>query len=104
MARDFSRAFYASKDWERAREDALIRDDRLCQRCYSAGEITPAVMVHHIVELTPANIGDKNITCGLDNLVSLCDRCHKITHGWARGGATRPGLVFDSDGNLMRLS
>ena len=61
-------------------------------------------MVHHIVELTPANIGDKNITCGLDNLVSLCDRCHKITHGWARGGATRPGLVFDSDGNLMRLS
>lgn len=104
MAKDFSRAFYASKDWERAREDALIRDSRLCQRCLSAGEITPAVIVHHIEELTPANINDPDVSCGLDNLVSLCDKCHKVTHGWARAGSTRPGLAFDRDGNLICLA
>lgn len=103
MAKDFSAPFYASKDWERARESALIRDNHLCQRCFKQGDITPAVMVHHIEELTPGNINDPEITCGLSNLVSLCDRCHKITHGWARAGATREGLAFDADGNLICL-
>lgn len=104
MAKEFARTFYASRDWERAREDALKRDNYLCQRCFAAGDITPAVMVHHITELTPANVSDPNITCGLDNLISLCDHCHKVTHGWARAGATRQGLAFDSDGNLICLA
>lgn len=103
MAKAFSYGFYHSTAWANARESALIRDNHLCQRCLAAGEITPATMVHHKEELTPANIHDPNITCGLDNLVSLCDRCHKITHGWARGGSTRQGLAFDSDGNLICL-
>ena len=103
MAKDFSEAFYHSKAWERAREDALKRDDYLCPRSMERVEITPATMVHHIIELTPANINDPDITTCLDNLVSLCDRCHKVTHGWARSGATRPGLAFDSDGNLICL-
>ncbi|WP_130811415.1 HNH endonuclease [Olsenella sp. Marseille-P4559] len=104
MAKPFSYAFYHSAAWARARESALIRDNHLCQRCLKAGEITPATMVHHIQELTPDNINDPNITCGLDNLVSLCDRCHKITHGWARDGATRQGLAFDDNGNLICLN
>lgn len=104
MAKPFSDAFYHSKDWEHAREDALRRDARLCQRCLENGDITPAVMVHHIIELTPENISDPNISLGLDNLVSLCDHCHKVTHGWARAGATRQGLAFDSDGNLICLA
>ena len=108
MAKPFSDAFYHSKAWERAREDALKRDSYLCQRCLASGEITPATMVHHIEELTPANINDPDIACGLDNLVSLCDLCHKKTHGWARAGATRQatrqGLAFDADGNLICLA
>lgn len=103
MAKPFSYAFYHSRTWERAREDALKRDNYLCQRCFKAGDITPAAMVHHITELTPANISDPEISCGLSNLVSLCDRCHKVMHGWARGSATREGLAFDDDGNLIRL-
>ena len=104
MAKPFSDAFYHSKAWERAREDALKRDSYLCQRCLAGGEITPATMVHHIEELTPANIDNPDIACGLDNLVSLCDLCHKKTHGWARAGATRQGLAFDADGNLICLA
>ena len=56
MAKPFSDAFYHSKAWERAREDALKRDSYLCQRCLAGGEITPATMVHHIEELTPASL------------------------------------------------
>ena len=80
MAKDFSRAFYASADWERARDAALTRDAHLCQHCLQQGEITPAVMVHHIIELTPANISDPSIATDPSNLVSLCDRCHKKVH------------------------
>ena len=104
MAKPFSYAFYHSKAWERAREDALKRDAYLCQRCFAAGDITPAVMVHHIEELTPANINDPDITCGLDNLISLCDRCHKITHGCSSGGAPRQGVCFFAVGILICLA
>ena len=58
-------------------------------------------MVHHIVELTPANVNDPNINTNLDNLVSLC---HKKVHGWVRQGSTRQGLAFDEDGNLVSLN
>lgn len=104
MSKDFSRAFYASRDWEQARLSALQRDSYLCQRCLAAGDITPAVMVHHIVELTPSNIDDPAISCGLDNLISLCDHCHKCVHGWARTSSTRQGFAFDEAGNLICLA
>lgn len=104
MAKAFSDAFYHSKDWEHARDAALIRDHHLCQHCLAKSEITPAVMVHHIIELTPENISDPNIATDLDNLVSLCDRCHKKVHGWIRQGSTRQGLAFDNEGNLISLN
>lgn len=103
MAKQFSRAFYHSSDWEHARDAALERDAHLCQHCLARGEITPAVMVHHIVELSPANVNDPDIATKPDNLVSLCDRCHKQVHGWIRQGATRQGFGFDADGNLVPL-
>lgn len=103
MAKEFSDAFYHSKDWEIARDDALKRDAYLCQHCLARGVIKPAVMVHHIIELTPSNINDPNVSVCLGNLVSLCDRCHKKAHGWIRRGATREGLAFDEHGNLVPL-
>ena len=103
MAKQFSRAFYHSSDWEHARDAALERDAHLCQHCLARGEITPAVMVHHIVELTPETVSDPSIATNPSNLVSLCDRCHKQAHGWIRQGSTRSGLGFDADGNLVPL-
>lgn len=103
MAKDFSYAFYHSDEWHQAREAALVRDCHLCQHCMERGDIVPAVMVHHIIELTPANIGDPDIATNPKNLVSLCDRCHKKVHGWIPQGATRKGLAFDADGNLIAL-
>ncbi len=104
MAKGFSYRFYHSTAWEQAREQALQRDSYLCQHCLARGVETPAVMVHHIVELTPTNINDSDISTNLANLVSLCDLCHKKTHGWVRQGSTRQGLTFDEDGNLISLN
>ncbi len=104
MAKSFSYRFYHSSEWEQAREQALQRDGYLCQHCLRQGVETPATMVHHITELTPANVDDPNVSTNLSNLVSLCDLCHKKAHGWARQGAARRGLAFDSEGNLVALS
>ena len=103
MAKGFSYRFYHSTEWETARTLALQRDHFLCQHCLAKGDTTPAVMVHHIVELTPTNVSDPDVATNLGNLVSLCDRCHKKVHGWIPQGSTRQGLAFDTEGNLISL-
>ncbi len=67
-----------------------------CAYCNSRAE-----EVHHIVELTPDNINDINVSLNPDNLLSLCHDCHtKVTKGYT--GDIRDGLVFDDDGQVIR--
>jgi len=69
--------FYKSIEWLRVRQQALIRDHGLCQDCLLEQRITPADMVHHKI---PVRM-DWELRLRLDNLVSLCNRCHaKIDH------------------------
>ena len=75
MSRAFSKAFYNSKEWQNVREGVLMRDKYLCVKCGR-----PAEEVHHIVHLTPENIGDDNVTMNPDNLMSLCKECHMKIH------------------------
>lgn len=77
MAKSYARQFYKSKEWEKARAAALIRDRGMCQ---TPGCYRPAEEVHHIVHLTPENITDGAITLALDNLISLCRDCHLRQH------------------------
>ena len=49
--KDFARTFYRSKQWQAAREEAIRRDQYLCQDCLKKGRITPAEEVHHITEV-----------------------------------------------------
>ncbi|WP_342477796.1 HNH endonuclease signature motif containing protein [Paenibacillus sp. FSL H7-0350] len=72
-----SRAFYKSTAWERARELALIRDNRLCQHCLKRKRLTPADMVHHIKPISEC----PDLSLTLDNLLSLCNGCHNKEHG-----------------------
>lgn len=37
--------------------------------------------MHHVIELTPQNIDDPNITLNHDNLQMLCRECHADEHG-----------------------
>lgn len=64
--------FYATAAWQRLRGAALLRDHYLCCRCRKR----PANTVHHIKprEEFP------ELALDLDNLESLCPRCHNQAH------------------------
>ncbi len=72
-----SRTFYKSREWKQARQVILQRDNHLCQVCLKVNKITPADMVHHIIELKD----DWEKRLNEDNLVSLCNACHNKVHG-----------------------
>ena len=101
MSREFAYGLYHSREWAHVREQAMVRDHYLCQRCMSLGRVTPAVIVHHVVHLTPGNVNDPRIALDLSNLTCLCRDCHAIVHGFDHE-ATRADVAFDADGNLVR--
>ena len=97
MAKVWAKRFYASGEWKTARRMALRRDHYTCTRCWLRAD-----EVHHIIELTPDNIMDINITLNINNLESLCHVCHtKETSG--SKGDVNDGMVFDSDGYVVEL-
>jgi 5-methylcytosine-specific restriction protein A len=65
-------AFYNSSAWKRLREQALIRDNGLCQECLKEKKITPAFVVDHILPLKLF----WHLRLTLNNLRSLCGSCH----------------------------
>jgi 5-methylcytosine-specific restriction endonuclease McrA len=96
MARSFSDKFYHSKAWKNVRHEVLRRDLFTCRDCHSR-----ANEVHHIIELTPDNINDINISLNHDNLISLCHDCHtKITKGYT--GDITDGYIFDDNGQVIQ--
>ncbi|HBQ43945.1 MAG TPA: endonuclease [Lactobacillus acetotolerans] len=71
---------YGRKLWKIRRKQALRRDKYKCQWCLEKGIIRGAKEVHHIVHLNKKNYKDSRIAYGLENLVSLCENCHKQHH------------------------
>ena len=94
MAQPFSDAFYHSRIWKKQRLHALHRDGYSCVDCGGHAD-----EVHHIVELTALNIYDYEIALSLDNLVSLCRKCHKARHG--DSSELPEGYRFDADGQVV---
>ena len=78
--RDFARKFYGSQAWKNVRDFCKKRDRYLCQDCLKKHLYRPADEVHHIIELSPENIDDPEISLNPDNLVSLCHECHEARH------------------------
>ena len=74
--------FYTSAAWRAVREQALIRDHYICQKCQRKADMglifrpNAATMVHH---LKPRSQYPGLELC-LDNLESLCDACHNEEH------------------------
>jgi len=73
--------FYSSVAWKQLRDLVKHRDAFLCQDCLKVGRYSPAEIVHHVVEVTPGNVDNANITLNPENLISLCRECHAIRHG-----------------------
>lgn len=74
MAKAFAKSFYNSKEWAATRTYILKRDG---YHCTEPGCPNTATEVHHIIELTPENIGNPAITMSETNLRSLCHECHQ---------------------------
>ena len=70
----------------------------LCEDCLKRGVYTPAKEVHHIEELTPANIHRPEITLNFDNLVALCKNCHKERHSERNKGRR---YLFGDNGEVI---
>lgn len=71
-----AKAFYNSKEWQRMRRKALVRDRYLCQPCLRHKRITPADIVHHIVPIKD----DWSKRLDINNLESICFSCHNSLH------------------------
>ncbi len=108
MARDFSRAFYKSKQWRHIRQIALQHAHFMCEneKCNECLHLE----VHHKIHLTPENINDPKISLNLDNLKVLCRDCHFKEHekdrieaktGKVYTGDCDEGFCFDDNGNLI---
>jgi len=73
--------YLKSEEWAQRRSLALVRDGYKCQDCQE-----PATQVHHT---TYERVGAER----LEDLVSLCQRCHRIRHIDA-SGTTAVGTVL----------
>lgn len=72
-----SQDFYNSKQWSVARDAVRTRDRGLCRLCYEEKKtIKGADVVHHIEEVKR----DKSKRHSLDNLICLCNVCHREVH------------------------
>lgn len=80
MAQEFSRAFYNSQAWKMCRESYKRSKRGLCEDCLAKGILTGGAEVHHVIPLTPDNIGDPKITLSWSNLRLLCKDCHAARH------------------------
>lgn len=103
MAREFSRAFYHSKEWKRARAAYFRLRNGLCERCLARGRFTPGEIVHHRRHLTPENVGDPTVALAFSNLELLCRPCHAGEHPEAYPERVPQRVAFDEDGNTVRL-
>lgn len=102
--------FYGTGAWISARQRALDRDHGLCVWCRNAGRYTIdrhgqrwpvlATMVHHIKPRKE----HPELELVLENLVSLCDKCHDDAHPEKFGkqkkekpptAAQKLGIVFE---------
>lgn len=81
MAKEWAKAFYKSKTWQRTRDSYAASVGGLCERCLSAGMYKAGDIVHHKQKLTPENITDPAVCLAWDNLELLCRDCHAKAHG-----------------------
>jgi 5-methylcytosine-specific restriction enzyme A len=78
--------FYKSKEWASVRAEALARDNFECQSCKENGRVKTKnaqsnkhkqLDVDHVLEIEER----PDLALDLDNLKTLCIKCHNDKHG-----------------------
>lgn len=98
----WSAKFYASKQWHKARKGYIAHrvniDGGRCEECnFSQGYI-----VHHIIPITEANIGDAEVSLSWSNFRYVCKDCHDLYDGHGLAHNNTPAVVvFDENGDPL---
>lgn len=91
--------FYKGRAWLACRESFINRrrqiDGGLCQRCRER----LGYIVHHRIELTPANIDDPEVALNQQLLEYLCLECHNQEHGVFQ--PAERNVIFDENGDVV---
>ena len=84
---------YSRAKWLKLREHKLQLNP-LCEMCEKQGKVTPATEVDHIIEVSEELGEDDPLFYDLDNLQSLCTKCHR--------SKTRKSHSKYSQGNMAK--
>lgn len=80
IAQKFSEKFYKSTVWKICRNSYISErinvDGGLCEICHDVA----GYEVHHRIKLTKENITNPEVALNHNNLLYLCDKCHKREH------------------------
>lgn len=87
---------YKSKRWQKLRKEKLLFNP-LCERCLKKSLYIAAYFVHHKVYVTNKNYMNDDIFFSIDNLESLCKKCHNEEHF-----AEKDEYIFDENGDLIK--
>lgn len=88
---------YHTSAWRKLRRYYYGKQHGVCERCGRPGDI-----VHHKVHINESNVNDPSITLNEKLLELLCHECHNKEHKQIHS-ATRKGMGFDEEGNLIKL-
>lgn len=89
---------YNCKRWRELRKYKLILNP-LCERCLKKEKYNAAYIVHHKEYVTQENYMDDDIFYNIDNLESVCLKCHNQEHF----SGEKPNYYFDKNGNIVPI-
>jgi hypothetical protein len=91
--------FYASSTWQAFRVAIIAERGLVCEHCHKPIAGAHEVTVHHIIELTPDNVQDANISLNPANILVVHRSCHDEIH--SRFGRERGKRVYIVYGSPM---
>lgn len=103
MAKEWAKAFYKSKAWQRCRQAYIDQrigvDGGLCEECQDA----PGYIVHHEILLTRENLNNPEVSLNHEHMKYVCKKCHDEYEGHGFHKGVRPLCKFDKDGQPISL-
>ena len=84
------KSFYKSDEWLDFRAQIILERGPVCQMCGRPIAASKQIHVHHLEELTEANINNPMISLNQDNVLLVCHDCHNKTHNRFGHGYVAP--------------